>query len=150
MSEKKPKKENEAGNEAVEKPKKKVEVAPVKAAPHAAPNPTTLEQAPKEAEKTQATARAAFTKTNDDSSGLPTTIVDKNSVTAGIPVVDLFVSAGLASSKAAARRLIEQGGVYVNDKKVTDVATVVRENSFTNGVCVIRRGKKQHHRVKIE
>lgn len=103
-----------------------------------------------EAVKAQATARAAFTKTNDDSSSLPTTIVDKNSVVAGIPVVDLFVSAGLASSKAAARRLIEQGGVYVNDEKVTDVATVVRESSFTNGVCVIRRGKKQHHRVKIK
>ena len=103
-----------------------------------------------EAEKAQAAAKAAFAKADEDSSGLPTTVVSKDRAVAGIPVTDLFVEVGFAKSKGAVRRLIEQGGAYVNDEKVTDINSVINENSFTNGVCVIRHGKKQHHRVMME
>jgi len=104
----------------------------------------------KEAEKAQAAAKAAFAKTDEDSSGLPTTVVSKDRVVAGIPVTDLFVEVGFAKSKGAVRRLIEQGGAYVNDEKITDINSVINENSFPNGVCVIRHGKKQYHRVMME
>jgi len=102
------------------------------------------------AQKAQKTARAAFSKEIGDSVGLPTTTVSKERVAAGIPVVDLLIETGLASSKSVARRLIEQGGAYINDEKVTAISSMANESSFPNGVCVIRHGKKQHHRVKVE
>jgi len=102
-----------------------------------------------EATKAQEASRAAFSKTSEDSSGLPTTIVAKSKVEAGIPVIDLLVEIGFASSKGDAKRLIEQGGAYVNDKKITDIKAVINESSFTNGVCIFRHGKKQHHRIEI-
>ena len=103
-----------------------------------------------EAQKAKKTARAAFSNEAGDSVGLPTTIVRKEKVVAGISVVDLLVEIGLAPSKGAARRLIEQGGAYINDEKVTAIDAMADEGSFPNGVCVIRHGKKQHHRVKLE
>jgi len=103
-----------------------------------------------EAKKAQVTARAIFSKEKEDSTGLPTTMVSKERVNTGIPIIDLLVETGLASSKSAARRLIEQGGTYVNDKKITAVNATINEICFPSGVCVIRHGKKQHHRLKVE
>jgi tyrosyl-tRNA synthetase len=100
-----------------------------------------------EAENAQRTARAAFSKEAGDGTGLPTTTVTKERVATGIPVIDLLVEVGLAPSKSAARRLIEQGGAYINDQKVATIDVLINESSFPNGVCVIRHGKKQHHRV---
>ncbi len=103
-----------------------------------------------EAKKAQKTARATFSQETGDDAGLPTTTVSKERVSAGIPVADLLVEIKLAPSKNAARRLIEQGGAYVNDKKITTINAVINESSFSGGVCMIRHGKKQHHRVKVE
>ncbi|MDD5068891.1 MAG: tyrosine--tRNA ligase, partial [Candidatus Pacebacteria bacterium] len=103
-----------------------------------------------EAGKAQRTARAAFSKESADGTALPTTLVTKERVAAGISVIDLLVETGLAASKGAARRLIEQGGAYVNDVKVTAIGAVIDQSSFSGGVCIIRHGKKQHHQVKVE
>jgi len=103
-----------------------------------------------EAQKARKTAKTAFSKEKEDSAGLPTTIVSKERVAAGIPAVDFLVEIGFAPSKGAARRLIEQGGAYINDEKVTAISAMINEGSFSNNVCVIRHGKKQHHRVKVE
>ncbi|MBU4274487.1 tyrosine--tRNA ligase [Patescibacteria group bacterium] len=103
-----------------------------------------------EAVKAQQTARAAFSKEKEDSTGLPTTTVSKSRIAAGILAVDLLVEIGLVPSKSAARRLIEQGGAYVNDEKITAIDAVVNESSFQSGVCIVRHGKKQHHRVVVE
>jgi len=103
-----------------------------------------------EAQKARTTARTVFANESGDSTDLPTTKVSKERVVTGIPVLDLLVEIGLAPSKGAARRLIEQGGAYVNDEKVAAIDAKLETNSFPNGVCVIRHGKKQHHRVTVE
>jgi len=103
-----------------------------------------------EAQIAQKTAKSAFSGQAVDEEGLPTTKVSKERVAEGISVIDLLVETKLAPTKGAARRLIEQGGAYVNDKKVTAIDAVADQSSFPNGVCVIRHGKKQHHRVTLE
>ncbi len=61
----------------------------------------------------------------------------------GTPVVEALVAAGLADSKGAARRLIGEGGVSVNNVKVTDAEQVLGETDFLHGtVALLRRGRK--------
>lgn len=69
---------------------------------------------------------------------------------AGVPLVDLLVTTRLADSKGAAKRLLAQGGVYVNNVKQTDEARVVgTADRATPRFVVLRAGKKSYHIVKI-
>ena len=77
-----------------------------------------------EAERAQNAARAAFGGGGGDL--VPTHVVSAAEVAAGLKTVDLLAAAGLASSKSAARRLVEQGGVRFGDRKVTSVDDVVQ------------------------
>jgi len=66
------------------------------------------------------------------------------------PVVDLAVAAGLCGSKGAARRLIENGGLYVNNRRVDAVDKVVRPSDVVDGrVVLLRSGKKTYRLVKV-
>jgi tyrosyl-tRNA synthetase len=114
-----------------------------------------------EAEKARNTSRGVFvipmprfygeshtTKAEGDS--LPTTPIDKNKVLEGIPAFKLFEMAGLSASGSEARRLIEQGGAYINNKKVSKFDHLVKQEDFnTNGTLLLRAGKKKFHRIKI-
>jgi tyrosyl-tRNA synthetase len=102
------------------------------------------------AESARKTAKAAFSNVAVSSADIPTTVVSKEKVAAGILVIDVLAETELVPSKGAARRLIEQGGAYVNDQKVSGIDAVINESSFINGVCIIRHGKKQHHQLKVE
>jgi len=69
----------------------------------------------------------------------------------GLPLVDLLVDAGLASSKKDARRSIESGGAYVNNRRVSAAdACVSLEDAIEGRVLVLRKGKKSYHVVQIE
>ena len=64
-------------------------------------------------------------------------------VAAGTPVVDALVETGVADSKGAARRLIGEGGVSVNNVKVTDVEQTLSDSDFLHGrVAIVKRGRK--------
>ena len=68
----------------------------------------------------------------------------------GLAVVDLVARAKLATSKGEARRLVQGGGVYVNNRRVTDVqARVAATHAIGGRVLVLRKGAKQHHVVRI-
>lgn len=82
-------------------------------------------------------ARAAF-------GGADTELLTKE-VTGAATVVDAMVSAGIAKSKGEARRLIEQGGVSVDETKVTDVNMPVPANEF-----VLHKGKKVHVKIVVK
>jgi tyrosyl-tRNA synthetase len=65
-----------------------------------------------------------------------------------LPVVTLLCDAGLAESRNAARRLIQQGGAYINDQEVTSVDAIVTEEDFgPNNVLVARAGKRKQQLV---
>ncbi|HUL21740.1 MAG TPA: tyrosine--tRNA ligase [Thermodesulfobacteriota bacterium] len=87
--------------------------------------------------------------TNDDDS-TPTTFIEKEKLVSGVPMFKLFETTGLCSSSSEARRLIEQGGAYVNNKKVSKFDDLVRQEDFdSDGTVLLRAGKKKFHRIKI-
>src|SRR5262249_4517309 len=68
----------------------------------------------------------------------------------GIGVVDLIARVGLAPSKSEARRLVQSGGVYVNNRRITDPqARITREMAIGGRVFVLRKGQKQNHVARL-
>ncbi len=68
----------------------------------------------------------------------------------GAPVIDVAATAGLCQSKGAARRLVQSGGLYLNNIRVADIeATVTPEDLVDGKVAVLRSGKKNFHLVKM-
>ena len=68
----------------------------------------------------------------------------------GVAVVELLASSGLTSSKGEATRLIRGGGVYVNNRRITDERARLRPSDAIDGrLFVLRKGAKQNHVVKI-
>ncbi len=65
-------------------------------------------------------------------------------------VVDALVISRLAKSKSEARRLIKQGGVYVNDRRVADVDEKVRPDDWRGTKLVLRKGKKDYHLLSVD
>ncbi len=109
---------------------------------------TKLVHGEEEAKKAQDAARALF-GSGADSADMPTTTLDDNDFTDGaVAVIDMLVKAGLSKSKSEARRLIQQGGVTVNDEKITDFAFTVNKAEFENGV-IVKKGKKVFHKFII-
>ena len=81
---------------------------------------------------------------------VPTTSLTPEDLEGGsVGVLDLLVKTGLAPSKGEARRLVQQGGVSVDDVKVTDVTARVPREQFEKGDIMLRKGKKAFHRVTL-
>lgn len=97
------------------------------------------------------TAQQAFEQ-GAAADGLPTVTISSAQAAAGVAVVELLVSTGLAASKGEARRLIKGGGVQLNDGKVTDEGAMVTAADLTNagGAAKLTAGKKRHALVKTE
>ncbi|RMH40765.1 MAG: tyrosine--tRNA ligase [Deltaproteobacteria bacterium] len=80
---------------------------------------------------------------------VPATTVPRVELERGIPLVELLVRTGLASSKGAARRLVTGGGVYLNNRRVADPArTVGLTDLATETTLILRAGKKTYHLVQ--
>jgi len=80
---------------------------------------------------------------------VPTHAVAAAALAAGIKVVDLLVECGLAASKSAARRLVEQGGVRIGDRKVTSVDEVLRGDDLGPEGVMLHAGKKHLRRIVV-
>jgi tyrosyl-tRNA synthetase len=81
---------------------------------------------------------------------IPTTFMKKEEFIEGIPIFKLFEKTSLCASGSEARRLIEQGGAYMNSKKVKKFDELIALKDFDqNGTVLLRAGKKKFHRVKI-
>ena len=81
---------------------------------------------------------------------IPVTVLSRERIDGGISFVDLLVETGLCASKSAARRLIEQGGAYVNNERISDAYEKVKIDLFRDGSLLLKSGKKRVHRVRIE
>jgi tyrosyl-tRNA synthetase len=83
---------------------------------------------------------------------VPSITVPKDRLSSdGLPLTDAFVEAGLAKSKSDARRTIEQGGAYVNNRPRTDVNTKLTPADLASEtVLVLRSGKKKYALVRVE
>ena len=108
---------------------------------------TELIHGKEEADKAQEAARALFgNKQNTDN--MPSTeLSDEDFGEDGIGVLDLLSKCGLIPSKKEGRRLIEQGGISIDDEKVTDVTAKLAAAAFAKGYVVIKKGKKVFHKA---
>ncbi len=109
---------------------------------------TELVHGKEEADKAQAAARSIFSGNMADAD-MPSTTLSEDDLTDGsIRVTGLMQKCGLVSTNSEARRLIQQGGVSLNDKKVTDVNATVSLDELKEGV-IIKKGKKVFHKAVI-
>ena len=109
---------------------------------------TKLVHGEEEADKAQAAAKALFMGGGDDAN-MPTTEIMADQLTDGkIGILNLMVACKLAGSNGEARRLVQQGGVFVNDEKVPDHTFAVTEAALKDGVK-IRKGKKVFHKAVL-
>ncbi|WP_202710181.1 tyrosine--tRNA ligase [Sporosalibacterium faouarense] len=102
-----------------------------------------------EAKKSQDAAKALFTG-GDKAASIPSTELDSSMFDEGMGILALLTEVGLTSSNGEARRLVKQGGVYVNEDRVTDFRLEVSLNDFEDGKLMIRKGKKVYHQVIIK
>jgi tyrosyl-tRNA synthetase len=93
---------------------------------------------------------AAHAPAGGDLDAMPTTSIPSDRLAAGISPVDLFAEVGLTRSKSEARRLLQQGGMYVNDQRVESLEHVLNEADLTPEGILLRAGKKKYHRIVLE
>ncbi|AEE92187.1 Tyrosine--tRNA ligase [Tepidanaerobacter acetatoxydans Re1] len=102
-----------------------------------------------EAKKAQEAARALF-KDGADMSSVPQTEIDAQKLSDGMELLELLMLTGLTSSKSEGRRLIQQGGIYVADKRIDDVELKITAEDFDDDkTLLLRKGKKVYHMVKL-
>ena len=110
---------------------------------------TKLVHGQEEAEKAKAASKALFAG-GGDTEHMPTTELTNDDFGGGsIDVLTLLVKCGLAASKGEARRLVQQGGVSVNDEKVAAIETTFGCEQFTGDGVVIKKGKKVFHKAVL-
>ena len=109
---------------------------------------TELVHGKEEADKAQAAAKALFAGGADDSN-MPTTEVEQSDLENGkITVLSLMIKAGMIKSNGEGRRLIQQGGISVNDEKISDVFTSVSADELKDSV-IVKKGKKVFHKFTL-
>ena len=107
---------------------------------------TKLVHGEEEAEKAQAAAKALFGGSGNDAN-MPVAEIDSADLTDGtIGLLSLLVKAGLAPSVSEARRLVQQGGITVNDEKITDAKAQIK----LEGETIVRKGKKAFKKVVVK
>ena len=110
---------------------------------------TKLVHGEEEANKAQAAAKALFGGGKDDSN-MPTFEFTKDMfVDDKMTVIDVLMNAKLTPSKGEARRLIQQGGVSVDDEKVTDLQKTVSVSDFEKGHIIVKKGKKVFLKITL-
>ncbi len=100
-----------------------------------------------EAARAAAAAEALFGSGNSmdnvPSASIPESLLNSK-------VLDVLIEAKIIPSKSEGKRLIQQGGLYINDEKISDLDTVITEDFFKGGSMMVRKGKKSFTKVTIK
>lgn len=110
---------------------------------------TKLVHGDEEAQKAQSAAEALFGGSGS-TENMPTVKIKGTELENGIHILDLLAKTGILPSKSEGKRLIQQGGLTVNNEKVESIDRVITKADFNGGEMIIRRGKKSYHRIVIE
>ncbi len=102
-----------------------------------------------EADKAKNAAEALFGK-GGSTENMPTVSVAHSELENGIPVLELLNITGIIPSKSEGKRLIQQGGLSINNEKVMGIDRIVNLSDLKDGEIIIRRGKKSYHRIVEE
>ena len=107
---------------------------------------TSLVHGEEEAKKAEASAKALFAGGGSNET-MPTTEIAESELSDGaMDIMTVLVRSGLCASKSEARRNIQQGGVTVDDEKITDISKSYSADELKKGI-VVRRGKKNYNKV---
>lgn len=85
-----------------------------------------------------------------DDASVPHSDIDINKLKEGIPAFKMFQTVTLTTSSSAARRLIEQGGGYINGKRIESCDYLITDSDVDNMVILLRAGKKRFHKLKVK
>lgn len=102
-----------------------------------------------EANNAKAAAEALFGNAGDMET-VPGTKITRDKLSENSRLVDLLVLTGLTPSKGEGKRLIKQGGIYVNDERIDDFDRKITIEDFKDGRMMIRKGKKIYYRLELE
>ena len=109
---------------------------------------TALVHGEEEAKKAEESAKALF-GAGGDSANMPTSVLtDADFENGSINVLSMLVTTGLCPSRGEARRLVQQGGVTIDDVKVASIDESLARERFEGEGVIVRKGKKVFHRVK--
>ena len=110
---------------------------------------TALVHGEEEAKKAEESAKALF-GAGGSSANMPTSVLtDADFENGNINVLSMLVTTGLCPSRGEARRLVQQGGVMVDDVKVASIDESLARERFEGEGIIVRKGKKVYHRVKV-
>ena len=104
---------------------------------------TKLVHGEEEAKKAEEASNALFSGSGN-LDNMPSTKIESTNIS----ILDALLLSGLAPSKGQARTLINQGGISLNDSKVTDVTLMLSDNDFKDGYAILKKGKKVFHKLE--
>ena len=108
---------------------------------------TKMVHSKEDADKALEAAKALFSGGSDNSNMPATQLPEELFQDGSVGILDLLVSTGLAPSKAEGRRLVQQGGISVNEEKVMDPTARIPADLFAKGDVIVKKGKKVFHKV---
>ncbi|MBS3949682.1 MAG: tyrosine--tRNA ligase, partial [Peptococcaceae bacterium] len=103
---------------------------------------TKLAHGEAEALKAKQAAEALFSGAGE-AAGIPTVEVEARLLVAGVNIAELLVVTGITVSKGEGRRLIQGGGIYINEKRIDSPDALITDSHLQDGKIAIRKGKKQ-------
>ena len=107
---------------------------------------TKLVHGEEEAKKAADAADALFSG-GADMSNVPTVVITEDKI--GTELLEVLAENKIVPSKAEGRRLIQQGGLSINGEKITDVKRSIIKDDFKDGAALIKRGKKNYHKIEL-
>ncbi len=109
---------------------------------------TKLVHGEEEATKAQKAAQAIFAGVGNDEN-MPSAQISEAEIGDGIGVLDLLLKVGLIPSKGEGRRLVQQGGISLNNEKVTQFDFIVTKDTFENNKIIAKKGKKSFLKIEL-
>ncbi|MDD3224195.1 MAG: tyrosine--tRNA ligase [Clostridium sp.] len=108
---------------------------------------TKLVHGEEEALKAQKASEALFGK-GSDMSNVPEVSISRDMINSQI--LDVLLDTKIIPSKSEGRRLVQQGGIVLNDEKITDIGFKITENDFKEGSALLKRGKKKFYKIIVK
>ncbi|MBP3446737.1 MAG: tyrosine--tRNA ligase [Clostridia bacterium] len=109
---------------------------------------TKLVHGEEEAEKAREASKALFGGGTDSANMPTTTLADEDFADGKIDILEVLVKTGITKSRGEGRRLVQQGGVSVDDNKVTDIALSFTQDNLKVNAIIVKKGKKVFHKVQ--
>ena len=111
---------------------------------------TKITHGEEEAEKAREGAKALFKGDAGALDSVPTTEMEASRIKEGIPAFIIFEETKLSGTRSEARRLIKDGGGYVNNVRVKSFDEIINESHIKNNMILLRAGKKKYHRILVK